>query len=61
MLLSLLNARVMNAPRLTIPNARNMLDARGRLALGESQRFLTEQADAYLRFLRRVQAMNAAE
>lgn len=51
MLLSLLNVRVMNAPRLTIPGARTLLDAQGRLALGDSREFLVKQADAYLRFL----------
>ena len=59
MLLSLLNMRIMNAPRLTIPGARKMLDAQGRLVLGESQPYLDQQADAYLRFLQRVAVMNA--
>ena len=53
MLLSLLNMRVMNAPRVTIPNVRTMLDAQGGLVLGESKPFLVQQADAYLRFLAR--------
>lgn len=53
MLLSLLNVRVMNAPRLTVPNARQKLDAQGALTLGESLPFLIKQADAYLRFLAR--------
>lgn len=53
MLLSLLNVRVMNAPRLTIPGARGMLDAQGKLALGESRDFLVKQTDAYLRFLQK--------
>ena len=51
MLLSLLNTRVMNYPRLTIPNARQQADAQGRLTLTESQPFLEQQVEAYLRFL----------
>lgn len=53
MLLSLLNMRVMNVPRVTIPGARQLADAQGNLTLGESLPFLQKQADAYLRFLQK--------
>lgn len=61
MLLSLLNMRVMNAPRLTVPFARKLVDDKGRFAMGESQPFLDQQTDAYLRFLQRVAVMNAPQ
>ena len=53
MLLSLLNMRVMNYPRVSIPGARQLSDAQGNLTLGESLTFVEKQADAYLRFLQR--------
>jgi len=51
-LLSLLNARVMNFPRVSVPNARQQLDTAGRLTLSDASRtFLQRQAEAYLKFL----------
>ena len=51
-LLSLLNARVMNFPRVSVPNARQQLDADGRLALSETSRtFLWKQTEAFVKFL----------
>ena len=51
MLLSLLNVRVMNFPRLVVPNVKQQADAQGNLALTSSQPFLEKQADAFLKFL----------
>lgn len=51
MLLSLLNMRVMNLPRLTIPNATQQLDAEGSLALTTSAPYLEKQANAFLTFI----------
>ena len=51
MLLSLLNARVMNFPRLTIPNVGQQADESGRLKLTSSLPYLQKQADAFLKFL----------
>lgn len=51
MLLSLLNARVMNFPRLTIPNVGQQADESGRLKLTTSLPYLQKQADAFLKFL----------
>jgi len=50
-LISLLNMKVMNAPRLTIANALNQTDENGRLVLTSSLRYLERQADAFLRFM----------
>ena len=50
-LISLLNMRVMNVPRLTIPNASQQFNAEGRLELTASVPYLQKQADAFLRFL----------
>jgi chromate reductase len=50
-LLSTLNMRVMNIPRLTIPNAEDQTDTNGHLALTASAPYLQKQADAFLRFL----------
>ena len=51
MLLSMLNANVMNLPRLTIPNAAQQSDESGNLRLTTSQPYLEKQADAFLKFL----------
>lgn len=52
MLLSLLNTRVMNYPRLTIPNAKTIMDAQGNITLSAfSQDLLEKQAAAFLKFL----------
>ena len=50
-LISLLNMKVMNQPRLTIPNATEQVDSEGRLTLTESAPFLEKQAQAFLRFI----------
>jgi chromate reductase len=52
-LISFLNMDVMNAPRLTIPNAMQQLDSDGRLALKESYPYLEMQANAFLSFLQK--------
>lgn len=51
MLLSMLNARVMNFPRLAIPNIAQQADDQGRLSLTTSLPYLQKQADAFLKFL----------
>ena len=51
-LISLLNMKVMNQPRLTIPNAKEQLDVNGRLILGHSAPYLEKQAQAFLRFIK---------
>ena len=51
MLLSMLNTKVMNFPRLVIPNAAQQTDENGKLKLTTSQPYLEKQADAFLRFL----------
>lgn len=52
MLISLLNMRVMNYPRVAVPNACEQVDAEGRLSLSEtSLGFLQKQVEGYLRFL----------
>jgi len=53
MLLSLLNTRIMNFPRLTIPNGKTQTDGAGRLKLTDSLPFAADQAEKYLRFLSR--------
>lgn len=50
-LISLLNMRVMNIPRLTIPNASLQTNAEGKLELVASAPYLQKQADAFLKFL----------
>ncbi len=51
MLLSMLNANVMNFPRLTIPNITQQADEAGHLALTTSLPYLQKQADAFLKFI----------
>ena len=51
-LISLLNMKVMNQPRLTIPNAGQQTDQNGRLALTTSAPFLEKQVQAFIRFIR---------
>ena len=50
-LISFLNMDVMNAPRLTIPNAMQQLDSEGKLALKASYPYLEKQANAFISFL----------
>lgn len=51
MLLSMLNARVMNVPRLRVPNAQEQADDQGRLSLTTSLPYLEKQVDAFLKFM----------
>ena len=51
-LISFLNMKVMNQPRLTIPNAARQIDQRGRLSLTDSAPFLEKQAQDFLLFIR---------
>ena len=50
-LISLLNMKVMNQPRLTIPFIKNQCDGDGKLALTESAPYLEKQAQAFLDFI----------
>ena len=50
-LLSFLNMKIMNVPRLTIPNAMTQLDENGKLTLTTSAKFLEKQAEAFLEFV----------
>lgn len=50
-LLFFLNMKVMNTPRVAIPNARGQCDEQGRLVLTQSRSFLEQQADAFLNYL----------
>ncbi|MCL2065858.1 MAG: NAD(P)H-dependent oxidoreductase [Treponema sp.] len=50
-LISFLNMRVMNQPRLTIPNALLQTDQNGRLALRDSAPLLEKQVQAFLGFI----------
>ena len=52
-LISFLNMDVMNSPRITIPNAMNLLDEQGKLVLGSSLPFLESQVDAFIGFVQR--------
>lgn len=49
-LLSFLDAKIMNVPRLTIPHAMNLLKD-GKLELGNSEKYLIRQKDAFLKFI----------
>ena len=51
-LISLLNMKVMNQPRLTIPNAMQQTDEKGRLALSDSIPYLEKQAQEFIRFIK---------
>ncbi|QAT43785.1 NADPH-dependent FMN reductase [Aminipila luticellarii] len=50
-LISFLNMDVMNAPRLTVPNAMQQLDAQGKLQLTASAPYLEKQAESFLTFI----------
>ena len=50
-LISFLNMKVMNLPRLTIPNASQQTDLDGRLALTTSASYLERQAQAFINFI----------
>ncbi|MCP1110655.1 chromate reductase [Lachnospiraceae bacterium PF1-21] len=49
-LLAFLNADIMNMPRLTIPHAMGLIKD-GKLELGESEKYLLRQKDAFLKFI----------
>lgn len=51
MLLSMLNADVMNAPRLAIGNATDQTDESGKLVLSSSRPYLERQAKAFVKFI----------
>ncbi|MBA4347284.1 MAG: NAD(P)H-dependent oxidoreductase [Clostridiales bacterium] len=51
MLLSMLNARVMNFPRLRVPNVQEQANEQGLLVLTTSKPYLEKQADAFLKFI----------
>ncbi|WKY47889.1 NAD(P)H-dependent oxidoreductase [Eubacteriaceae bacterium ES3] len=56
-LISLLNMKVMNFPRLTIPKGGEQLNSEGKLVLVESKPFLEKQTVAFLKFIeKQVQA-----
>ncbi len=55
--LSLLNMDLMNAPRLTIPNAWDQANDTGHLILAESAPYLEKQANAFVAFLRKRKAL----
>ena len=55
-LISLLNMKVMNQPRLVIPNAMQQTDEKGRLALNDSLPYLEKQAQAFIRFILNVKS-----
>ena len=50
-LLSFLNMKIMNVPRLTIPNAMTQLDENGKLHLTTSAKFLEKQVEVFLEFV----------
>ncbi|MCL2826124.1 MAG: NAD(P)H-dependent oxidoreductase [Eggerthellaceae bacterium] len=50
-LVSFLNMRVMNQPRLVIPNAAQQTDESGHLSLTSSAPYLEKQAQAFIRFI----------
>ncbi|MCL2007936.1 MAG: NAD(P)H-dependent oxidoreductase [Treponema sp.] len=50
-LISFLNMRVMNAPRVLIPNGKQQMDENGHLTLSVSAPFLEKQAEDFLRFI----------
>ncbi len=52
-LISFLDMNVMNAPRLTVPNATEQLDPDGKLLLRSSYPYLEKQANVFLDFIAR--------
>ena len=51
-LISLLNMKVMNQPRLTIPNVMQQTDKNGKLSLSSSAPFLEKQAQEFFLFVK---------
>lgn len=52
-LISFLNMKIMNFPRLTIPSASQQVNEEGRLELNVSKQFLENQANAFLEFIKK--------
>ena len=52
-LLSYLNMRIMNVPRLTIPSAKQQLNVDGKLELTTSAPYLIKEADAFIDFIKK--------
>ena len=52
-LISFINMKVMNVPRLVIPNAMQQTDSAGNLTLTESRVFLEQQAHDFIQFVRK--------
>lgn len=50
-LLSSLNMKIMNSPKLAVPNAKKQSDEYGNLLLKDSKEFLIKQIDAFLKFI----------
>lgn len=50
-LISFLNMKVMNSPRLTVPNVKQQLNQEGKLELTVSAPFLEKQAKAFIEFI----------
>lgn len=55
-LISFLNMDVMNAPRLTISNAKQQLDSQGKLQLKASYPYLEKQANDFINFIQKRRA-----
>lgn len=52
MVLSFLDAKIMNIPRLTIPRAGSLIDESGALELGDSTKYLQRQITAFADFMK---------
>ena len=50
-LISILNMKVMNSPRLAIPNVKQQTDPEGKLALTDSAPYLEKQVQAFVDFI----------
>ena len=52
-LLSYLNMRIMNVPRLIIPSVNQQINVNGKLELTTSAPYLIKEADAFIDFIKR--------
>lgn len=52
MVLSFLDAKIMNIPRLTIPRAGSLINEQGELVLGDSTKYLQRQITAFADFMK---------
>ena len=52
-LISFLNMKVMNVPRLTIPNAMEQVDDQGKLIIKSTHPYLVKQADNFIELIQR--------